>query len=118
MFYMNSARTTGVWVEGNIFCNATDSCLRMENDWTAGLTMDHNCWWQPAGVLMQFLRTPFSAAQFADFQQRSHLDAHSIVAEPGFLDAGRLDFRLSDNSPARTVTAESAPAGSRRRLEG
>ena len=117
MFYVNSARTTGVYVVGNIFCDATDSCLRLENDWTAGLTMDRNCWWQRTGVLMQFLRKPFTAAQFADFQKQSHLDAHSIVAEPGFLDVEGRDFRLSPSSPARTVAADDAPAGSRRRLE-
>ena len=117
MFYVNSARTTGVYVVGNIFCDATDSCLRLENDWTAGLTMDRNCWWQQAGVLMQFLRKPFTAAQFADFQKQSHLDAHSIVAEPGFLDVEGQDFRLSPASPARTVTADGAPAGARQRLE-
>jgi hypothetical protein len=117
MFYVNSARTTGVYVVGNIFCDATDSCLRLENDWTAGLTMDRNCWWQRTGVLMQFLRKPFTAVQFADFQKQSHLDAHSMVAEPGFVAAARLDFRLSPASPARTVTADGAPAGAGKRLD-
>ncbi len=117
MFYVNSARTSGVNVVGNIFCDATDSCLRMENDWTTGLTMDRNCWWQPTGVLMQFLRTRFTAAQFADFQKRTQMDTHSIVAEPGFLNVGALDFRLSAASPARTVVSEGLPAGSSKRLE-
>ncbi len=117
MFYVNSARTTGVHVVGNIFCNATDSCLRTENDWTAGLIMNHNCWWQQTGVLMQFLRTPFTAVQFADFQKRTQMDIHSIVADPGFLNADGLDFRLSPGSPARTVAGDGFPAGSGRRLE-
>jgi hypothetical protein len=117
MFYVNSARTSGVYVVGNIFCAATDSCLRMENDWTAGLTMDRNCWWQRTGVLAQFLRTSFTAAQFPDFQNRTQMDAHSIVAAPGFLQAGELDFRLSAGSPARTVVGDGIPAGSGRRLE-
>ncbi len=117
MFYVNSARTTGVYVVGNIFCGATDSCLRMENDWAAGLTMDRNCWWQPTGMLMQFLRTPFTAAQFVDFQKRTQMDAHSIVAEPQFLNADGLDFRLSPGSPARTVAGDRVPAGSGKRLE-
>jgi hypothetical protein len=117
MFYVNSARTTGVYVEGNIFCNATDGCLRMENDWTAGLTMDRNCWWQRAGVLMQFLRTSFTATQFTDFQKRTQMDAHSIVAEPGFLNAERLDFHLSAGSPARAVAGDGVPMGSGKRLE-
>ncbi len=117
MFYVNSARTTGVYVVGNIFCDASDSCLRMENDWMAGLTMDCNCWWQPGGVLVQFLRRPFTAAQFADFQGRTQMDAHSIVAEPQFLNADRLNFRLSPGSPAHTVAGDGNPAGSSKRLE-
>jgi hypothetical protein len=117
MFYMNSARTTGVCVVGNIFCDATDSCLRLENDWTAGLTMDRNCWWQRTGVLMQFLKKPFTAAQFADFQKQSHLDTHSMVAEPGFLHAERRDFRLSAAGAARTVAGNGNSAGAGRRLE-
>jgi hypothetical protein len=117
MFYFNSARTAGVSVVGNIFCDASDSCLRLENDWMAGLTMDRNCWWQQTGVLMQFLRESFMAAQFPDFQKQSHLDAHSMVAEPGFLAIARQDFRLSPGSPARTIAADDVPAGARRRLE-
>lgn len=117
MFYVNSAQTTAVSVVGNIFCNATDSCLRLENDWTAGLTLDHNCWWQRTGVLMQYLRTAFTSVQFADYQKRTHLDAHSIVADPGFVDAEDLDFRLLPDSPARGVADDGRPAGSGQRLE-
>ncbi len=117
MFYVNSARTTGVCVVGNIFCEATDSCLRMDNDWTAGLTMDRNCWWQQTGVLVQFLRTAFMAAPFTEYQKRTQMDAHSIVADPGFLNAERLDFRLSPNSPAGAVAGDGIPAGSSLRLE-
>jgi hypothetical protein len=117
MFSFNSARTTAFYVGGNIFCDATDSCLRLENDWTTGLTMDYNCWWQQTGVLMQFLKTPFAATQFAAFQRQTRLDAHSIVAEPRFLDTEGLDFRLSAGSLAQVVTSDGAPAGSRKRLE-
>jgi hypothetical protein len=108
MFYVNSARTSGVYVVGNIFCEATDSCLRMENDWTAGLTMDRNCWWQPTGILVQFLRTRFTAAQFVDFQKRMQTDAHSIVAEPEFRDAKGLDFWAWFKSGCFRVTVDGA----------
>jgi hypothetical protein len=83
MFYVNSARTTGVYVVGNIFCDATDSCLRMDNDWTAGLTMD-----QFGGSRRDadaLLRTPFTAAQFADLKNANGY--HSLVADQ-FLDIG------------------------------
>ena len=117
MFYSNSAKTTEFYVRGNIFSTATESCLRMESDWTAGLVMDHNCWFQPGRVLMRFLNTPFAPAQFADFQRRTHLDTRSIVAEPKFVNASQLDFRLAGDSPARNLVGDSAPVGAGERLE-
>ena len=66
---------------------------------------------------MLFLRTPFTVAQFADFQGRTRMGVHSIVADPGFLDAERLDFRPSATSPIRTITGDGIPAGSRQRLK-
>ena len=42
-----------VVVEGNIFCDATDSCLRLDQpDWSAGLKMDRNVWHQASGPLV------------------------------------------------------------------
>jgi hypothetical protein len=79
--------------------------------------MDHNCWWQRAGVLAQFLRTPFPAAQFTEFQKRAQRDIHSMVAEPAFVDAAQRDFRLSPGSPARAAAGDGVPAGSGNRLE-
>ena len=117
MFYANSAQTSGVFVRDNIFCNATDSALRMWNDWTAGLTMDHNGWFQRGEVLMVFLKTSFAPGQFAEFQRQSKLDAHSIVADPKFMNADKFDFRLADDSPARTLSTDGGPAGARQRLQ-
>jgi hypothetical protein len=94
MFYHNSARTAGVRVRHNIFCDATDSLLRLEPpDWTAGLEMDRNCWWQPRGKSFQWLRESWGADRFADYQAKTGKDANSIVADPRFADAGRRDFR-------------------------
>ena len=89
----------------------------MANDWSAELTMDYNCWFQQVGVLMQFLKTPFTPAQFEDFQKQTQMDTHSIVAEPGFVNVERLDFRLSEGSPARKLAdAAWLSAGSGKRL--
>jgi hypothetical protein len=41
----------------------------------------------------------FSGATLEQWRQRGH-DEHSIIADPQFVDAGRYDFRLKDNSPA------------------
>jgi hypothetical protein len=102
MFYVNSAKTTEFRVLSNIFYGATDSCLRMDNDWRAGLEMDRNCWYQTGGVLVRFLNTQFALSQFGDYQARTGLDAHSIAAEPRFINAKQRDFRLREDSPGRS----------------
>ena len=100
MFYSNPAQTSEFYVRHNIFCNATESGMRMCNDWTAGLVMDHNNWFQPKGILIQFLKTSFTPAQFADYQKQTGLDAHSIVADPLLADPDRGDFTPRPDSPA------------------
>jgi hypothetical protein len=117
MSYANPAQTTEFYIRDNIFCNATESCLRISNDWTTGLTMDHNSWFQRGDALMFFLKKTFSPAQFVDFQRQTKMDAHSVVADPKFVNAGQLDFRLADDSPARTLATDGGPAGSRQRLK-
>ncbi len=117
MFWSNSARTSEFSVRENIFCNATDSCLRIDNDWTDGLSLDRNCWSQTTGVLMQFLRTQFAASQFAEYQKQARLDQHSIVADPWFVNGAALDFRLTEVSPARKLGAAGGPVGAVTRLE-
>lgn len=117
MFYSNPAKTDGFLVRNNIFCASTESGLRMENDWTRGLTMERNCWWQRDGVLIRFLKTSYAPGEFAGFQKQTGLEADSIVADPRFTDAGDLDFSLAGDSPARRLSADGKPAGARRRLK-
>lgn len=118
MFYWNKAKTSGVSISDNLFCQATESLMRMENDWTSGLAMDRNCWWQREGApLVMYLRKPVSSAQFAEFRQQTGLDAHALVADPGFVAADRLDFTLRPDSPARRLSADGTPLGARRRTK-
>jgi len=117
MFYSNPATTTEFFIRNNIFCNATDSAVRLWKDWKIeALTMDYNCWFQPSGILMLFRALTFTPAQFAEYQKQTGMDAHSIHADPKFVDADRLDFRLAPNSPARNIATDGGSAGSRRRL--
>lgn len=116
MFYPNPVETSGFVVEYNIFARATDSCVRFWNDWTAGLTMDRNCWYQQEGTLVLFLKTPFTSEQFGEYQSTTHLDTASIVADPLFVDVEARDFRLAPASPARSLGGNGEPAGSRLRL--
>ena len=116
MFYHNAAETADVVVCDNIFYRAIDSAVRFSNDWTAALTMDRNCWYQPSGPLVLFLKTPWSPAQFAEYQSRTKLDVHSLVADPQFVGAVARDVRLAPTSPALTLSATAGPVGARQRL--
>lgn len=116
MFYHNPVETTEFYVRNNIFCRATDSGARFQNDWTAGLTLDHNCWHQAEGVLIQFLTNRWTPAQFVEYQRQTGLDAHSLVADPRFIKAETLDFRLAPDSPARKLSTEGGSVGARQRL--
>lgn len=112
MFYDNTAATSGVVVRYNIFSNATDSLLWLHGrDWTSGLTMDHNCLYQPAGPVWLWGRTAVDADQFDAFRREKGFDLHSVVAEPGFVDAEARDYRLTPDSPARKLQHEGSPAG-------
>lgn len=113
MFYNNPAQTSDVAVCNNIFYRATDSGARFWNDWTASLTMDHNCWYQPQGVLILFLKTSWTPAQFGQYQEQTRLDAHSLVADPRFVDVQTLDFRLAPDSPALKASTDGGPLGAR-----
>ena len=116
MFYVNTAQTSGIVIRDNIFAVATDSCLRMDNDWSKNLVLDGNCWFQPEGTLISVLHRSFPADRFAEFQKWSGLDAHSVVGDPRFVNAAGHDFRLAPGSAA-IRGASSSPAGSRKRLE-
>ncbi|HSW01162.1 MAG TPA: hypothetical protein VLI39_13385 [Sedimentisphaerales bacterium] len=112
MFYDNTAATSGVVVRYNVFSNATDSLLWLHGrDWTSGLTMDYNCWHQPAGAIWLWGRTSVAAAQFDEFRRQRGFDPHSIVADPGFVDAKSRDYRLRPESPARELLDSGLPAG-------
>lgn len=112
MFYDNTAATSGVVVRYNIFSNATDSLLWLHGrDWTSGLTMDYNCWHQPTGAVWLWGRTSLVASQFDEFRRQRGFDRHSIVVEPGFIDAKARDYRLTSESPARKLLDSGLPAG-------
>ena len=104
MFYDNSAATEDVIIRHNVFSRATDSCLRLHGkDWTAALRMDRNCWYQPEGPMAQWGNEQVESERFPEFQRRRGMDGQSIVADPGFVDPGRRDYRLAAGSPARGI---------------
>jgi hypothetical protein len=102
MFYSNTARTSEFYVRRNIFYEATESCLRLGNDWSSGLDMDYNYWYQSRGIMIKWLSNEYTMAQFSRYQAEKGQDAHSIAADPGFADIGNLDFRPASGSPVLT----------------
>lgn len=104
MFYDSSAATTNVAIRGNIFCNATDSCLRLHGrDWTQALQMDRNCWFQRQGAMVLWGERELGPDGFLGFMHARGFDLHSVVADPRFVDEARRDYRLASDSPARDL---------------
>ena len=100
--------TSGIVVRDNIFAVATDSCLRIDNDWSKNLVSDGNSWFQPEGTLVSMLCRSFPATRFAEYQKWSGLDAHSVVGDPRFVNAAEHDFRLGPAAPRRFAASHRA----------
>ena len=112
MFYDNSAATTKVVIRNNIFCNATDSLLRLHGrDWTAALVMDRNCWYQPDGAWLLWGQQTIGARGFAAFMHARGLDANSLATDPQFVNPAQRNYHLRPVSPARTLSADGKFAG-------
>lgn len=81
-------RNVVVWSRGELFAgNLSD--LHFE--------FDHNVYWRtPPGEIR------FGAPSFAQWQDGG-MDRASRIADPGFVDPERDDFRLRDDSPARAL---------------
>ncbi|MBN1817995.1 MAG: right-handed parallel beta-helix repeat-containing protein, partial [Sedimentisphaerales bacterium] len=70
----------------------------LSGPWTqVRLNMDNNCYWNTAG------KVDFVGKPLEDWRKETGHDKNSIVANPGFADAGRHDFRLSKDSPALKI---------------
>ena len=63
--------------------------------------MDYNCWFQPQGPLLLWGDEKVGPEQFAAFQKQRGLDAHSLVADPKFVDPAQHDYRLAPGQPGR-----------------
>lgn len=80
------SRNLVVWQEGALFNEA---------DWWSFATLwDYNLYWQSRGEPVCFLRY-----SFAEWKAKG-LDAHSVIADPLFVDPANKDFRLRPESPA------------------
>ena len=75
-----------------------DTGALLSGPWTkVNIVMDHNCYWHADGQEFDFAGLTWQQWQSAG------RDAASIIADPGFVDAGARDFRLLPDSPAKAV---------------
>ncbi len=112
MFFDNSAMTTNVVVQGNIFCRATDSLLWLHGrDWADALLMERNCWYQPQGSVFLWGEQAIGAGEFAAFLQSHRFEQDSVFADPKFVEASQRNYRLAPNSPARALAGPGKSAG-------
>lgn len=84
-----------VWVSG-----AGNGGLRVDADAATGLLSDYNNWYATDGATMAQLNGT-DHATLADWQAASGQDAHSISADPRFVDASAGNYRLDRASPCR-----------------
>lgn len=114
LFYQNPAKTKSVIIRNNIFYQTfadTQCCLLLVNDWSAALTLDYNCYYQPSGPMILWPGAWYKTDQFAAYQSKTGKDAHSIVADPRFVDLAHHDFRPAADSPVCRLAVGGGFAG-------
>jgi hypothetical protein len=107
MSFANPALNTHRYVLRNIFSGATGSLARIVDspDWTTALTMDSNVWWQVGGTALILKGRSWTPAQIQNYKAATGLDAHSVLADPQFLDEANDNFSLRKTSPALRLNA-------------
>ena len=75
----------------------------LSGSWTTiTINMDNNCYWNTAGQPVLF-----AGLTLDQWRRQNKHDEHSIVADPGFVDASNHDFHLRPDSPALKLGFES-----------
>jgi len=109
MFYSNTAVTSGIEVKYNVFSGVTEWGSRYSSGWKPLPEMDHNLWFTEEGVMVNWFGKKIES--FEGYRETTGLDAHSLFADPEFLDAAGGDYRLAPDSPARTIRPDGGPVG-------
>ncbi|MDO4583463.1 MAG: right-handed parallel beta-helix repeat-containing protein [Planctomycetia bacterium] len=85
MFYNNGAPTKNFIVRNNVFCNSTEVCLRMDNDWRSGLILENNVYWQDELPVIRFLvKNYYSKEDWKKYQEETGMDKGSILKKVAF----------------------------------
>jgi hypothetical protein len=109
MFYSNTAETSGLEIKHNIFCGVTDWGSRYSSGWKSLPTLDHNLWFSKTGVMSHWFGKRVDS--FRDYQNVTGLDAHSLFADPEFVDPDEGDYRPGPLSPARKILPDGGCIG-------
>jgi hypothetical protein len=101
---------TGTKVIGNIFAYRDESAHWAKGrQWSQILaTSDRNLIWPRGSPVTVDDTTVSDSVEWAAWQERG-FDANSQIADPLFMDPGRDDYRLHENSPARELGFQPIP---------
>ncbi|MDO4557937.1 MAG: right-handed parallel beta-helix repeat-containing protein [Planctomycetia bacterium] len=80
MFYNNSSQTSDFRVSDNEFTDATESLLRMDNDWTSGLSLDRNTWSCDATtpIVWWMMKEKYFAPDFDAFRKATGYEQNGV----------------------------------------
>jgi len=92
-----------IYIRNNIFYqtplgSAIYSTIRPEDE--RHFVIDNNCYWQTAGdMLVRLNGKDYGVSDWLRYRKETGQDAHSILADPKFVNAGACDYRLQKDSP-------------------
>lgn len=109
MFYSNTAATQGIEIKYNVFAGVTDWGSRYSSGWKVLPDIDYNLWFSTTGVMANWFQEMLDG--YDEYRQTTGLDAHSVFADPQFIDPAQGDYRLAPSSPARTLRPDGGPVG-------
>ena len=96
MMYNNQAKTKNLIIRNNVFCNATESLIRIDSDFRDGLMMEGNQYWQPDGgeVFFRLIKNRYKTDDFRRYQEEVGLDKTSTLQQPDLKQYPALPMEL------------------------
>lgn len=101
-FYASDAPASNIVIRNNIFEGAKGPAFyapQWSKEQIDALLMDHNCWRQDDGVMIELPGVCYSMGDFAKYQSEWQKEPHSICTAAGFANLAVFDLHLSAGSP-------------------
>jgi len=101
-FYTSPAEARDIIVVNNVFYGCATNAFyapAWPREAIEALRTDHNLWYQQDGVMVSLKDASYTREQLAQYQAEWGKEPHSLVGDPLFVDAAKLDFRLRPGSP-------------------